>query len=445
VLRQLKEKIMYTIKTQSFTTFSKEIYTEHIEEASFLYEQRLTLFNDRELVWYELDDFEKRLESHIYALALGGDSARKVCQEEAIEGDSGEIYTALCVFCRQDRPDLLYAVIKEINAADADIVAAVSDALCQEAPEHWFDKITDFNTYDVMYDFREAISNAIGYKKLSKYESFIIHLFNEEKNDTVLNSLIWTIGQLRIRSLIKPLTTIYKNFNSHTTRKAALLALLTIRSKTSAVSLLLADNESNHRYLGHVPSSRVSRKIVQLLASKDVNKDIIIAAGISGQTDTIPLLLKHLENNDIAYEAAMSLFLITGAPLFEDFAIPEEIDEDELFDDEIDKSIKGEIIFKDGKTSDITIKRISQNRKTWVNWFETNEVKFQSLTKARLGKSLSVESAIDSMLVKSIPNRIRQLIYDSLSIHYKINTSFSYTMNVKKQMEQIKKMKSEVN
>ena len=36
-----------------------------IEEASFLYEQRLSLFDDPEITWLDIEDFEERFEAHI--------------------------------------------------------------------------------------------------------------------------------------------------------------------------------------------------------------------------------------------------------------------------------------------------------------------------------------------------------------------------------------------
>jgi len=45
----------------SIRAFNIELYQEHLEEASFLYEQRLGLLNDPELTWKDLDEFEQRL------------------------------------------------------------------------------------------------------------------------------------------------------------------------------------------------------------------------------------------------------------------------------------------------------------------------------------------------------------------------------------------------
>ena len=48
--------------TQTMSNFATELYREHLEEASFLYEQRLAPFDDPEITWPDIEDFEKRFE-----------------------------------------------------------------------------------------------------------------------------------------------------------------------------------------------------------------------------------------------------------------------------------------------------------------------------------------------------------------------------------------------
>jgi len=45
--------------------FAVRMYDEHLEEASFLYEQRKALLRDPEIPWTRIGDFEERLEAHI--------------------------------------------------------------------------------------------------------------------------------------------------------------------------------------------------------------------------------------------------------------------------------------------------------------------------------------------------------------------------------------------
>ena len=56
--------------TQVQIDFSSKLYLEHLEEASFLYEQRLDLLDDPELTWRDIEDFEDRFEPHIAGLVV---------------------------------------------------------------------------------------------------------------------------------------------------------------------------------------------------------------------------------------------------------------------------------------------------------------------------------------------------------------------------------------
>ena len=83
--------------------FRSSFYIEYIEEAAFLYEQRLSLFNDTEITWKDLKGFEERFEAHIDALMVGEGPALDVCRTKVLEGDLGELHAAIRVFCRQNR------------------------------------------------------------------------------------------------------------------------------------------------------------------------------------------------------------------------------------------------------------------------------------------------------------------------------------------------------
>jgi len=68
---------------QAMVDFSTGIYQEHLEEASFLYEQRLSLFDDPEITWLDIEDFE----AHIDGLVVGEDLALLVCKTQEASGD----------------------------------------------------------------------------------------------------------------------------------------------------------------------------------------------------------------------------------------------------------------------------------------------------------------------------------------------------------------------
>ena len=125
----------------SIRQFNIELYEEHLEEASFLYEQRLAYLVDPEMTWKDLDEFEERFEAHIDALVVGGELALEVCKTQCSAGDFGELHAAMRVFCRQDRSDLAFAVIQNVDLEDEEMTQAVIDALKDECPEHWYDDL----------------------------------------------------------------------------------------------------------------------------------------------------------------------------------------------------------------------------------------------------------------------------------------------------------------
>src|ERR1700686_2316612 len=113
----------------STRTFLIELYEEYLEEASFLYAQRRALYNNPEITWKKIGEFEERLEAHIDGLGVGDKLAIEGCTRHAAEGDFGELYAAASVFCRQDRRDLMLTVFEQLDPGDAEKASALADAL----------------------------------------------------------------------------------------------------------------------------------------------------------------------------------------------------------------------------------------------------------------------------------------------------------------------------
>ena len=55
------------------------------------------------MTWLDIGGFEDRLEAHIDALVLGGETAPEVCKERAVVGDFGELHTTVRVLFRQKK------------------------------------------------------------------------------------------------------------------------------------------------------------------------------------------------------------------------------------------------------------------------------------------------------------------------------------------------------
>ena len=129
--------------------FCIELYREHLEEGSFLYDQRGALFTDPGLTWMDLEEFEGRLDAHADALVVGGEPALEVCREQALGGDPGELHMATRVFCRQDRFDLLTDCLQNFSLDDGEHLRAVRNALNHEMPGNWIQPVDRLNPIDL--------------------------------------------------------------------------------------------------------------------------------------------------------------------------------------------------------------------------------------------------------------------------------------------------------
>lgn len=112
------------------TDLLNSLYTEHLEEISFLYERWLAMMAAG---WDPRDfkEMEDRLEAHIDAL-VEGDLALGVCEQRAEDGDFGECYGACRVFLRRSHDKGLERLIASLDDTDLKKIKGISDAICHE-------------------------------------------------------------------------------------------------------------------------------------------------------------------------------------------------------------------------------------------------------------------------------------------------------------------------
>ncbi len=170
------------------------IYIEHLEETSFLYEQRLGLLNDSELTWLDIEEFEERFEAHIEGLVVGENLALDVCKQQATVGDFGELHAAVRVFCRQNRFDLFNEVLETLDFVDVEKVRVVIDALNHELPETWHTDFIQMFTGDDL-KFIPFVVEPFGYQRLSVGHHLIQAL--QENQSEPISTVIWALGRIR--------------------------------------------------------------------------------------------------------------------------------------------------------------------------------------------------------------------------------------------------------
>ncbi|MEW6381917.1 MAG: HEAT repeat domain-containing protein [bacterium] len=427
--------------TTSIRDFLIELYQEYLEEASFLYEQRLALFEDPEITWQDIGDFEQRFEPHIDGLVVGGELALEICQLRAREGDFGELHAAVIVFCRQNRKDLVRQVLKELDPEDAEKMKAVSDALKYEIPTEWQDEFLRMISEDESWpenkrELIPIIASLAGYRRLKAGTGILLAALRVTPADSLPEVIraLGRLGEQSARLLLLP----YLHHEDESVSSAAALALLR-----------LGEQQAINCCSGHAPSKGRplistalggGRSSVQVLLEMartgQTGADCLIGLGLLGDISALPTLLVYLGHPEAAESAALALHLITGAQLYEEVFVPDEIDPDELFEGELENLSQGKVPTRpDGKPFGTTITRISLNPEVWQKWWTQNRSRFSPQIRYRNGQPYSPACLLANLESEQSPHKIRQFAYEELVIRYGLDLPFETDMPVIRQKQ----------
>ncbi len=424
----------------SIREFYIELYQEHLEEASFLYEQRLGLLNDPELSWMDLDEFEQRLEAHIDALVIGEELALEVCKTQAEEGDFGELFAAVCVFCRQKQGRLVAEIFDNLDTDDQERVKAVSDALKFECPKDWQESLNKLllrrheNSLPVLAEM-------FGYCRLPASDSLLAMLrIAPEAN---LSKLIRSLGRLRTGNCAEYLIP-YLRHEDEDVCAEALLALLRVGNQQAMNQSLLIAQSKQWPYLGIGLGGNQSavNVLLDVVRHNRASSDCVLALGLLGHLSAVYPLVTLMENKELAGSAAISLQLITGAELTEEVFIAEQIDESELFEDEL-KAYKeeGKVPLRpEGEPFGTTANRMSQDPVVWKQWLTEHVGDFKREVRYRNGKPFHPRCLIDNLQADRFVYQVRQLAYEELVIRYGMDLPFEADLPVRKQLAVIRKI-----
>ncbi len=395
----------------SYRTFLIELYEEYLEEASFLYAQRLTLYHNPEVTWKKIGEFEERLEAHIDGLVVGGELALEVAKTRAAEGDFGELFAAMCVFCRQDRRDLALAAIEQLDPGDAKKAGAIADAVKYEIPNPWLpDFVTLLGSSDPK--FAPILARAFGYRRQPCGPQLLDAM--RRCAPTALPEIVWSLGRIAHHSAIGPLLD-YLRSEEDPVRSAAAIALARL-GEPAAVDYCLRTAASQPwaiLALG-LAGGRTVLPALTSLASQSAGG--IIALGLLGESASVPLLLSLQERTQFCGPAALALQALTGAALIETVFVPDEVEEDELF--EAEKEQLKPLTRGDGRPFGANVTRLSQNPKSWNDWWRAHKDQFVPGVRYRNGGPASPGRLVDMLTAESTPHQLRQYCCEELAIRY---------------------------
>ena len=421
----------------SIRQFNIELYEEHLEESSFLYEQHLAYLHDPELTWLDLDNWEERFEAHIDALVVGEDLALEVCKQHCTTGDFGELHAALRVFCRQERSDLAYAVLQNVDTEDEQVVQAVIDALKAECPEAWYDDLTRI-MLGRCKELIPILAEALSYRRVPIEDTVLRVLPNcEERHLPRVLRALGRIGGERSRGV---LATHLRSENVDVA-EAACRALIRLGDYQAVRhGLLVAQLRPWPIVLLGLAGDHTAVNVLTDLAKSDkVTDDVLIALAMLGDLRSVTPIFNCLTNPERAMAAATALQTITGAALYEEVFVPDEIDPDELFEEERKKYEQtGEVPRRpDGQPFGSNVTQISLNPQTWRAWLTEHKAQFDPNLRYRHGKPCSPGALLESLLDEHTPNRVRALVCEELAIRYGAHVGLEVDMPVRAQRKHL--------
>lgn len=418
-------------RIRSPKSFYVGLYLEHLEEASFLYEQRGALLRDDTFCWPDVADFDDRFEAHVDALVVGNDLALDVCRTQASDGDFGQLHAALRVFCRTGRQDLLLSTLGAIDPADADKRRAAGDALVDELPPDWQDALLGLlGGADPLG--LAPIARLVGWRRgragralMSAFEKAVL----SDPSD-----IYWAFGRIHEPREADSLLQRGLQHPLDGARQAACLALLRRHHVRTMEQLAASPMEMPWALipLGLACPASAARRLCDVASQQTLPADGILALGLAGNMACIDVLTTALSVEEQAPAAAMALELITGAGLHEQAFIPDKVDEDELFPGELAQHREGKLPPR-GRT----VTRLCQNPSTWREWLRHHASRFESFIRYRHGQPMSCDSLLAAIRARNTPNRMRQWAHDELVIRYGCDVRFESDMRVPSQMRAI--------
>src|SRR5262245_9551509 len=309
--------------------FNADLYREHLEEASFLYEQRRLLHDDPGVTWLAIGEFEQRLDAHLEALASGDATALEVCRQQAGEGDPGALYVAMCRFCRQGRRDLAGVLLKDLDPESPLRARAVSDAMQDEMPTEWAEALLN----GLSRGFGKLVPMLLRYAGYRRLSLPGLDKFADRVHGESLAPFLWERGRVARDRL--PATILdFVDDAEPAVRTNATIALL--RGGDPRALAKCRNRSARGDATMHIPLgiSGGRSDAAAMLKVAMPTAETLIALGVLGDLGAVRLLVDMLGDDLLGSAAATSLQLITGADLREEVFVPEPVEEDEMFEDE---------------------------------------------------------------------------------------------------------------
>ena len=409
----------------SVRAFNIGLYTEHLEEASFLYDQMRALRGNPDIAWPSFEEFERRLEAHIDALVLGNALALDICRQRLTSGDAGEAFAAVCVICRHQDASEMARIWAALDYDDAERVTAVTEALKTELPPAWH-AACEQSLLRGDERLVPILVTACGARRIPFADVIAQRL--DANSGLISAGIIQALARLPLSETSLKLLEACMKHPSDAVKAAALRGLLGHgrRRPLQALYLVAQTEPWPQIALGLAGDRNAATLLRELLIAKRATLDTFDALAVLGDLSAVRSLCESLADEVLAAFAVQALYWITGAPLFEDVFVPETVDETTLFPKELTawresgERPKG----VDDRPFGTTGCRLSRDPIVWTQWLNAHAGNFNAQFRYRRGQLYSARAVFECLCDPWTPHRLRRLAYDELLGRFGCPVSF---------------------
>lgn len=386
--------------------FVRDLYVEHLEEASFFYNQRNYLLEHIEFEANDIAWNEQRCDRHLDALVAGGDLTLMMCKERAASGEAGELYAAMRVFCRANRPDVVKDALDELDVTDAELIAAARDGLKHDLPRSWNMQVSQW--LDEADEPRGAIlAVACAHRDLGVGPALVLNASGSLNNPV---PFLWALGRLREPTAMLLFRRHLQDGDLETKQAAAIGAL---RCGDQQVRGLLRQASARGEAWAPVPLSLVGEPsdfatLERLANAIGPDAQVALALGLLGQIAAVDILLEWLEMDSVAEAAAIALHLMTGlCPLEEPSA--------DVAEDQDEAAPSG--------GSELGHIALARSRAAWEPTCQQLRQALGENAQIQFGEMDSATAAQRGLMSGRAPVRVRDLASDALLIRHGLDAS----------------------
>ena len=232
-----------------------------------------------------------------------------------------------------------------------------------------------------------VLAQVIGYRRFP-FEAALIRTLLQEPAEG-RSQLAWAVGRVGSAASVPALRPLLKDPDDRVCEAAA-VALMRLGDDRFVqwVSKAAAELSWARRVLPIGGDSRSVRVLLDALEhAQDITAQDVLAVGLLGDLAGIAPLLGLLQHEQLGESAAVALNTITGASLFADVFVLDELDRDELFDEERDQVADGRpLTAPDVPPAGNWERRPARDREMWRSWLDENKHRFDRGMRWRMGK-----------------------------------------------------------